>query len=327
MADTPILFSARTVIQLAYEDVGVFQAGEAVPPAQAQTALQRLNAFINQCQTQEFTFPFIARQVLPIASLQSTYTIGPGGDFDVDRPVSINGAGLLLQPSIGTFAITGVDRMAGTFTVAGDQTGSFLSGSDAIVTGSTGNDGSYTIVSSVFGTATTITVDEAIPDATVDGSIEVFTESAAITEIPIGVLTDDAYQSLRVKGMGNTQFTQLYYNATYARGLGTIWLWPQPNTAVNALVLYVPQAVIGFADLTTQYSFPPGYADFFEYNLAKRLMTINGMVDPTIRADIIQQATTATMLVKRQNVKLNDMPIDWSLVNNTGGLYNILSGQ
>src|ERR1051326_4591129 len=158
MADTPILFSARTVIQLAYEDVGVFQAGEAVPPAQAQTALQRLNAFINQCQTQEFTFPFIARQVLPIASLQSTYTIGPGGDFDVDRPVSINGAGLLLQLSIGTFAITGVDRTAGTFTVAGDQTGSFLSGSDAIVTGSTGNDGSYTIVSAVFGTATTIPV-------------------------------------------------------------------------------------------------------------------------------------------------------------------------
>lgn len=77
-------------------------------------------------------------------------------------------------------AITGVNGAgggagAGEFEVAGDQTAGFGAGVVITVSGSTGNDGNYTIsaggATHDAGT-TTIPVDEAVPDATVDGDID-----------------------------------------------------------------------------------------------------------------------------------------------------------
>lgn len=70
-----------------------------------------------------------------------------------------------------TLAITAVNQGAKTFTVAGDQSRYFVPGRTFPVAGSTGNDGTYTIVSAVYGAATVITVSEAIPDSTADGNI------------------------------------------------------------------------------------------------------------------------------------------------------------
>jgi hypothetical protein len=39
------------------------------------------------------------------------------------------------------------------------------------IAGSTGNDGTYTVVTSVYGTSTVITVSESVPDGTADGAI------------------------------------------------------------------------------------------------------------------------------------------------------------
>jgi len=73
--------------------------------------------------------------------------------------------------STGT-AITGTDSGAKTFTVAGDVTGLFPSGSVCHVMGSTNNDSSYTVVSSSFGGGnTTITVSESPHSNTADGTI------------------------------------------------------------------------------------------------------------------------------------------------------------
>ncbi len=74
-----------------------------------------------------------------------------------------------------TFPITGVNQGLKTFTVAGDQTASLPPGALMNVTGSTGNDDSYTIVSSTYTTSTAIVVAEAIPVPTVDGSLFGFT--------------------------------------------------------------------------------------------------------------------------------------------------------
>lgn len=68
--------------------------------------------------------------------------------------------------------ITGVDQGTQTFTVAGDYTFAFVTTNQFVVAGSTGNDGTYNIVSSTFASgATSVVVVEAIPDATVDGAI------------------------------------------------------------------------------------------------------------------------------------------------------------
>ncbi len=73
---------------------------------------------------------------------------------------------------VETFAITavGVDP-ANTFTIAGDHAALFPPGFLFTVAGSTLNDGIYTVVTAVFGSATVITVEEAVADATVDGTV------------------------------------------------------------------------------------------------------------------------------------------------------------
>jgi len=71
-------------------------------------------------------------------------------------------------------SITGVDDTAGTFTVSGDVSTLLATGDIFTVTGSTGNDGEYTVDSLSYDSnndETTITVKESIPDTTADGKV------------------------------------------------------------------------------------------------------------------------------------------------------------
>ncbi len=69
--------------------------------------------------------------------------------------------------------ITVVNQGTKTFTVTGDITSHLQQGSIVNITGSTGNDGLYSVVSAVLNVGDTdIVVEEAIPDATADGSVE-----------------------------------------------------------------------------------------------------------------------------------------------------------
>lgn len=70
--------------------------------------------------------------------------------------------------------IIGVNQSLLTFTVAGDKTPRFFAGAKFNVSGSTGNDGRYEVISSLFDTTNTIITVAAIPDATVDGEINTF---------------------------------------------------------------------------------------------------------------------------------------------------------
>lgn len=72
---------------------------------------------------------------------------------------------------ISTYAITAVATgLGGTFTVAGDETLNFQPGYKFTITGSTNNDGIWTVVSSTYGATTVITVEETV-GAVADGVI------------------------------------------------------------------------------------------------------------------------------------------------------------
>ena len=144
-------------------------------------------------------------------------------------------------------------------------------------------------------------------------------------EIPIPIITDAMYQNIRIKELSNTLATTLYYNATYAAGLGTITLWPVPNSTVYDLVLYSLQAVAGFASLTTQYVYPPGYTEALEYNLAVRLAAPFGRtLDPSIG----QLARESLAWVKRANSRMVDIPTDATVLTSSWASgYNINTGQ
>jgi hypothetical protein len=92
-------------------------------------------------------------------------------------PVTVSGEGsiaaLRAQLVHMHFAIVAVAAGAGgTFSVAGNFTATFYAGVPFTVFGSTGNDGSYTVASSIFSLGNTvITVTGTIPSAVADGQI------------------------------------------------------------------------------------------------------------------------------------------------------------
>ncbi len=83
-----------------------------------------------------------------------------------------NGSTIFAGTAGPSKAIAGVSTAARTFAVAADLSGVLSPGDQIRVSGSTGNDGWYTVVSAVYSDPnTTITVVEAVPDATGDGTL------------------------------------------------------------------------------------------------------------------------------------------------------------
>lgn len=148
--------------------------------------------------------------------------------------------------------------------------------------------------------------------------------SAAATtgqiEVPITVLTNDQYAGIAAKDLQNPMFTGLRYDATYAGGLGQIYLYPTPNVTTYQLVIYHDAQIAGFANLTTTYDFPPGYAEVLQYQLEKRLAKPYGVAWTADREDL---ARNALFLAKRNNYQFNDLVLDSPLVGGRG--YDINS--
>lgn len=81
-----------------------------------------------------------------------------------------------------SFSITAVNIGTDKFTVAGDKTAHFPTGALVTVAGSTGNDGDYTVASSIYtGGNTEITVDEDVTNAVADGTISSYAYMARTT--------------------------------------------------------------------------------------------------------------------------------------------------
>jgi hypothetical protein len=143
-------------------------------------------------------------------------------------------------------------------------------------------------------------------------------------EIPRAMLTDDAFQNIRVKGLSNALWTDAYYNASYAGGLGTIILWPVPDNSANGLFLYRNLPIAAVTTLDASYDLPEGYFEAQSYNLAVRLAAPMGIA-PT--PDIVDLARTSLAWCKRMNTKMGDLATDPALTHNRRGGYNILTGS
>lgn len=88
-------------------------------------------------------------------------------------------------------AITAVSTAGQWFEVAGDRTDRFQAGESFTVAGSTGNDGTYTVVSATLqGSDTRIVVQEAVPDATADGNISLDDDDIDVARFLAEVLND-----------------------------------------------------------------------------------------------------------------------------------------
>lgn len=318
--------TAESLVAGAFELIGVKAAGEPLPAALASDGLRRLNHMVSGWRTQFGTVYAIEREVFPLTANQQTYTIGTGAEFNMPRPVTVVGAGLLLNGLASAVAVTSITRSAYTATVT--QTAHGLAvGDEVLIQGAAQQlyNGLQTVLT--VPTANTYTFQvQGTPTTPATGTITAAALSNQPVEIPRTVITDDGYQAIQIKSLTNAQFTNVYYNPTFP--YGTVFLWPCPNTAENQLVLYLQSAFEGFATLYASYTFPdlPGYGEALEYNLAVRLAAPYGH-QLTEYPDVVAQARESLGLIKRANNRLVDVPTDASLLTrNRRGGYNINTG-
>jgi hypothetical protein len=89
--------------------------------------------------------------------------------------------------ALASAAIIGVNQGTQTFTVSGDQTSHLPVGGSISVSGSTGNNGTYTIASATFGGVNTdIVVNEVILNPTADGTISAAYGAVLSFSVPYG---------------------------------------------------------------------------------------------------------------------------------------------
>lgn len=133
------------------------------------------------------------------------------------------------------------------------------------------------------------------------------TQSVPI-EVSIDVLTDDQYAAWPDKTQTTTYPRGVWYDHNWSAGLGRVYPLPIPDNSLGELVLYTPVAIAEFADLsTTDYTFPPGYEDAIEYNLALRLA---GPFGRSIPEFVAVHARASLALLKRANLRLAHVDID-----------------
>lgn len=141
-------------------------------------------------------------------------------------------------------------------------------------------------------------------------------------EVPLAILTNDAYDAIQVKDLSNLQPTGLFYQPTYASGLGSIYLWPVPNVAYNELVIYRLSQMATFTSLSASVDLPPGADEMLVYNMAMRLAAPYGKVCPP---DVMNLAAITMRTFKRGNNKLADVPQEVFTGTRKFG-YNIQTG-
>ncbi len=316
--------SAGAIIRASLLDLGIIQPSETVGPDMAQDGLLRLNNLVSGFQTQPQTSNAVVRTLFPITADKQTYTIGLGGDFNVPRPTKITNAGLLMEGLADAESVTSITRVGYTATVTQTAHG-FAVGDEAFIQGADQPqyNGLQTVQTVPTANTYTFTVN-GLPVTPATGTLTAAAVDGEPVEIGRSVITVEAYQSINIKNLPNSLFTNVYYVPTFP--YGQIVLWPKPNTAINQLVLYLDTVFTAFVGLTTQYDWPslPGYAEMLQYQLDLRLAIVYGT---PASAEIHDMARKSLGLVKRANNKLVDLPTDASMLTHwPSGLYNINSG-
>jgi hypothetical protein len=146
--------------------------------------------------------------------------------------------------------------------------------------------------------------------------------STPATEIPLGCFTEASWQAVSQKDLTNPQPTNYYFEPTMP--LAQITPWPVPTDAINTLVIYVPELVSQFADISSEYILAPGYARALRLNLALALAMEYGRATPAM---LVMDAADALGDIKRLNVQMSDLGMDAGLLPVSRPSYNINTDQ
>lgn len=141
-------------------------------------------------------------------------------------------------------------------------------------------------------------------------------------ELPLEMLNKDEWASVPVKNVQSNFPTSLYNDMAFPRM--NLFFYPVPTTVSN-IALYMWTVLQQFANLNTQYSFPPGYGRALWSNLAVEMsaMGFGGVVS----AGLAKTAVESKALIKSLNSPEVIMGCDRALVNPELGQYNWITDQ
>lgn len=138
----------------------------------------------------------------------------------------------------------------------------------------------------------------------------------------------DMYDDTQWQGVANKSTQSLLPQVCYAEtGFPDISLnfWPVPTQA-NPVVLYLWNSLQQFPDLTSQFSFPPGYARALRFNLAVDLAA-EFPADLTKFSLVKERAAVYRSEIETLNVRAKEAVCDAALVAGNGASGNIFTSS
>ena len=140
-------------------------------------------------------------------------------------------------------------------------------------------------------------------------------------ELPLEMLTDAQWSQIPVKNIQSTIPLKLYDDGAFPFRNLNFWCVP---TVADPVRLYMWTLLSQFADVSTDYEFPPAYAEAIQYNLALRLAANNiGTISNQLTLGL---AINAISVIKRMNTPFLDLMCDPTLTAK-GRHYNWISDQ
>jgi hypothetical protein len=231
----------------------------------------------------------VAPPTVPAGTVGTAYsqvisaTGGDGGPYTFTRVDGVLPAGLTLSAG-GSLSGTPISSTSTTFTVRATDT-----------SGTTG-DRAYTL--------------------TIVSGVE-----ATGLERPLPLFTDQQWASLPNKALASGLVAGAYFDHRWLAGLARLNVWPVPSDSTQRIVLYAPQALAGFADLTTAYTLPPGLVLALRYALAVELAAWFGVPIPP---QVENKARTSLGDLKRLSTRLVELTLDPTILGAASrGPYDI----
>lgn len=145
---------------------------------------------------------------------------------------------------------------------------------------------------------------------------------AQSTRVPMTLLNDDGWASIRVRSTGSSIPQRLYDD--YNDPLSTLWLWPFPNAAAQ-LEIFSWQALTQIVDPTDVITLPPSYRRALEFNLALELAPRwpNFQIHPRT----VQAAMEAKAALQAINAPTPVMTCDPALLSAKKNTWSYLIGE
>jgi hypothetical protein len=142
-------------------------------------------------------------------------------------------------------------------------------------------------------------------------------------ESPIAVFDDAQWAAVASKTLEAGAIDGVYYDHAFSSTeRGTISTYPTINVSGVQLVLYTPQAVVGYVTLTEDLAFPPAWDDAVLYRLARKLCRPFGR---TVTPDLERDERDAIAVVKRTNLRPDELSCGPMFTGGVAG--NIYTGE